>query len=172
MNKGFTFVVGFIVGIVTIYVWGQIFSDKPVTIVNEDAQEVMNIDAGGETNVDAEDDSVVVVGEDAITTEGIILTPQIADELVNISSIYMSKDGWIVIHEIKDGVIANALGAARRDAGKHEDVVVHLLRNTVSGGEYAVVLYEDDGDKQFNLASDIPVVDEQGGFIMSKFSIK
>jgi len=32
-----------------------------------------------------------------------------------------------------------------------------LQRSTIAGREYAVVLYTDNGDRQFNLASDVQV---------------
>jgi len=66
--------------------------------------------------------------------------------------------------------MANALGAVRRDSGVSADVLVRLLRATVSGGTYAVVLYNDNGDRQFNLSQDFPLKDAEGKYVMSTFS--
>jgi hypothetical protein len=162
-KKWMTFVAGFITGLIIIHLWGLISNnnsvDSPVkvTVADDTAQ--------------TQDDTIInetTGGTD--TTDVIQVSDQTAGGAVKVVSVSMPQLGWVVIHEIKDGVIANALGASLRDSGEHNDIDVYLLRDTVSGGEYAVVLYQDDGDREFSLALDAPITDSSGNFIMSRFN--
>lgn len=85
---------------------------------------------------------------------------QSAGEVVTLGALeYPSTDGWIVVHEYTDGVLGNALGAARYSTGEGllpEEV--RLLRVTEAGNDYFVVFYSDNGDKVFDLGDDYPVM--------------
>jgi hypothetical protein len=170
MKKGLTFVSGFIVGIVALYAWGQVFNKDEVKTMTEDGAKTEQSTGSEQANATTTDN---MSAEGAVMAgEAIVVGQQDAGKVVEVSAVSMAKSGWVVVHEIKSGVVANALGAARREVGEYTDVTVHLLRGTVAGGEYAVVLYEDNGDKSFNLASDVPVTNSNGGFVMQKFNIK
>ena len=164
MKKGLTFITGFIVGLVSLYIWGQ-FTTTTQEVIDTDL-----VDTQKQIKEEVPKLTTTTSKQETPDSESILINKQLAGDVVTVSSVSMSKDGWVVIHEIKDGVIANALGAARRDAGEYTDVVVHLLRAMVPGGEYAVVLYTDNGDKEFNMVSDSPVVVD-GNFIMRRFKI-
>ena len=77
--------------------------------------------------------------------------------------------GWAVVHEVENGHVLNALGATRLDSGAHSDVQVELLRGTEPGGRYAVILYSDNGDKQFEVHADLTVIDTAGNPVMQSF---
>ncbi len=158
MKKVFTFIAGFIVGILFVYIWGQIFTPKA---------EAPTVDIL--TTEQAQDDNSESQVTDKSTATPITVVDQNAGDVVRIALANMPQRGWLVVHEIKGGVIANALGASLRDKGEQKDIDVYLLRPTVSGGEYAVVLYDDNGDRQFSLATDAVVKDASGNFIMNKF---
>lgn len=73
--------------------------------------------------------------------------------------------GWVVVHEVQaDGTLGNALGASRREAGVHQGVVVDLLRGTEPGKTYAVLVYEDNGNKTFELHDDAVVPASRADF--------
>jgi len=86
-----------------------------------------------------------------------------------VNGVNLPQDGWVVIHEVVSGHVANALGAARRDAGNYEEVVVPLLRNTEPDRDYVVVLYADNGNGAFELRADQPIVKENGDPVIVPF---
>jgi len=164
MKKGMTFLAGLVVGILSIYLWGQISDSRADTAVLD----MHTVDSTNKTQKN--DESADATKKGAVQSYGDIqVVDQVSGGTVQVANVNMPKLGWVVVHEIRDGIIYNALGASLRDAGEHSDIAVYLLRHIVPGAEYAVVLYEDDGDRQFSMASDAPIIDADGGFVMSKF---
>ena len=88
---------------------------------------------------------------------------------VMVSSVALAVSGWLVVHELTDGHVGNALGAARRDAGTYADVSIELLRPTEAKTPYMLVLYRDNGNKEFDIRGDIPIVDQKGDPVMQRF---
>jgi hypothetical protein len=82
---------------------------------------------------------------------------QPAGASVAVRSVTLVKMGWVAVRD-NEGRI---LGAARFDEGTHSGVV-ELLRNTVAGSSYQVLLYVDDGNKEFDLHADILVSEADG----------
>lgn len=89
---------------------------------------------------------------------------QPAGASVTIRSVTLIKMGWVAVRD-NEGRI---LGAARFDEGTHAGVV-ELLRNTVAGSSYQVLLYVDDGNKKFDLHADILVSEADGGVAGTTF---
>ena len=99
------------------------------------------------------------------------VSDQPAGHAVVIAHVSLSVVGWIAVHEVSaTGVIGNVLGAARRNPGSYDNVVVDLLRATVPNGRYAVILYADNGNKIFDLKGDQPILGSDGKPIMSEFA--
>ncbi|MBU6323222.1 MAG: hypothetical protein KGI41_01245 [Patescibacteria group bacterium] len=96
---------------------------------------------------------------------------QAAGDSVIVESVTVPPPGvWVVVHEYHGSERGNALGA-RYVRGPSINVVVPLLRATVQGGTYAVVLYRDNGDGAFNLADDSVYVDfDTGQPVVAPFS--
>ncbi len=88
---------------------------------------------------------------------------------VIVSSASLAVSGWLVVHELADGHVGNALGAARRDPGTYTDVTIELLRPTDAKTAYMLVLYRDNGNKEFEIRGDIPIVDQKGDPVMQRF---
>jgi hypothetical protein len=94
----------------------------------------------------------------------VAVSNQPAGVSVLVDSVTVPPPGvWVAIQDVnEDGSLGNVLGAAL--VGHPEsNVTVALLRNTIPGQQYAVVLYRDDGDGQFNLANDSLYVDFDTG---------
>ncbi len=176
-----TFVAGFVVGVVVLYGLGQLLSnnqDNQCSIKNF-IKNIGQFDLDTTAEIKVVDDTIkeevstaVDVSTDIISTDMISVDTQTAGNTVLVRKVNLQageKGGWIAVHEISDGVVVNALGAARRESGEYVDTVVYLLRNTIKGGTYAIVLYSDDGDKQFNMKTDTPLTDDNGKYIMSIF---
>lgn len=85
---------------------------------------------------------------------------------MSVSSATLSQTGWVAVRDSGGRV----LGAARLDAGVHEAVQIPLLRNTVSGEHYQVLLYTDDGDKAFDLHIDALVMNSDGSIAGAAFT--
>lgn len=70
--------------------------------------------------------------------------------------VFPGDHGWIGVRDYSDGQLTGLLGVARWN---NEDGLIPtsipLLRSTVAGKTYAVVFYSDNGDKVFNLATDV-----------------
>ena len=82
----------------------------------------------------------------------------------------LDRTGWIVVREDVDGNIGNILGARLSDPGGFVGGEVKLLRNTEPGKVYYVLLYADDGNRAFDIATDLPMTDEQGELIVKTFT--
>lgn len=82
--------------------------------------------------------------------------------MVSIGSVDMPVNGWVVVHEDRGGVPGNILGAQRFDAGSYAGGQIELLRTTLIGGQYYVMLHADDGDKLFDHKMDMPLAATAG----------
>jgi len=93
----------------------------------------------------------------------VTVADQDAGSFVMVDMVDIGAPGvWVVVHELKNGELWNALGAARVK-GPAKNVRVDLLRNTTPGTTYAVVLYRDDGDEVYELHGDSVYVDFGSG---------
>ncbi len=88
---------------------------------------------------------------------GVTVKDQEAGSKVVIDSVEAKETLWVAVREEKDGKLGNILGARKAFAGKGENVSVELLRPTVSGGTYRVVVYRDVGASDFNYKEDVLV---------------
>ncbi|HEY4514933.1 MAG TPA: hypothetical protein VJJ22_02120 [Candidatus Paceibacterota bacterium] len=110
-----------------------------------------------------------VLTEIAPTVSSVMVANQSAGGMVKIDKVSLTSDGWVVIHEDRDGKPGNALGAQRFDKGTYTGGQVELARSTVAGGKYYAMLHMDDGDKMFDLKTDTPTM-EDGAVIMTSFT--
>ena len=160
MKKAMTFIAGFIVGVVVIYSWGQTFNKDSVLVD-------VPIMATGQVNTEPNDDNSASGTETILKSDKQVeVNAQPAGGTVLVDSATLPEEGWIVVHEVISEVVANALGAARGSKGVNTAVTVNLLRGTVSGSTYAVVLYNDKADREFSLVTDMPLTNDSGKYIM------
>ena len=166
-----SFAVGFILGLIIILVWNA-YTDARLERAPGQTTAPDSIPAEiivPATNVQ---DGDPVANEEITTSapsEYITVNNQAAGSAVTVGSATLSTNGWIVVHEERNGFIGNALGAKRKDAGTHQNIVIPLLRDTQENTRYWIVLYSDDGDKQFNLAADFPLRNTENEPITSSF---
>jgi len=97
------------------------------------------------------------------------VSDQSAGEMVKVSSVSLSADSWVAVHEERNGGLGNILGALWLPAGTHSNQEVELLRATESGTKYFVVIRSDNGDKEFDHEIDLPLKDADGNEILSSF---
>jgi hypothetical protein len=103
---------------------------------------------------------LVAAGGDMVTVKD-----QPAGDSVMVTSVTMPELGWVAV---RDGN-GYTLGAALVTPGTHTNVLVPLLRVTVASGSYQVLLYSDDGDRQFDLHKDTLVTNSDGSVAGSSF---
>jgi len=105
----------------------------------------------------------------AVTTEvrGEMLSVlnQSAGASVTIDSMTLSRKSWIAVKDTSGRILGAGLFAAGTPSGD-----VSLLRNTLPGQRYEVLIYVDDGDKQFDLHKDMLVTAPDGSPISTAFN--
>lgn len=137
--------------------------------VSEEMKEEKEMDqiALSPPSPDSTDTSSVLIRPDVTS---ISVADQPAGDNVILKSLSIKDDSWIAIHEDFNGKPGNILGAARYRTGVHQNVSVHLLRNTVAGGIYYAMIHIDDGDDQFDFTKDTPRADVNEKIMMTEFS--
>lgn len=146
-------VLGFVVGALLMFVAGKAFAPSEVETIATTTPETV-VTSNGSTDA----------------PEGVLtVATQSAGVQVVATNVTLPEDGWLVVHEVTDAHVGNALGAARRDAGFYDTVSIELLRNTLPQTEYAVVVYADNGNKIFEIKSDLPVINSMGNPLIATF---
>ena len=102
----------------------------------------------------------------AASTESIKVADQAAGMSVSVKEAALVQMGWIAV---RDGS-GRTLGAGRFEPGIHADIEVPLLRATEAGQSYQALIYVDDGDKLFDLRTDILVTQSDGSVAGDVFS--
>ena len=98
-----------------------------------------------------------VVTNVAPTDSKIVTSNQVAGGMVKIDSVSLTFNGWVVVNESDaSGNPGSILGAQRFDMGAYSGGQVELLRPTVTGGKYLIMLHQDNGDKIFDHKLDMP----------------
>jgi len=158
-----TFLVGFVAGVFILFTIGIVTERDIRYMGNRSAQDPA--DATEQEGTMSDDEAGALNGMSAVLVVG----DQSAGMMASVRSVEMNVPGWAVIHEIEGGHVLNALGASRLDAGLQEDVAIELLRAMEPGGSYAVILYTDNGNKEFEIRGDLPVIDMAGNPVMKTF---
>ncbi len=148
---------GFVSGVALMSVSGELFHTKQKTVIAISPKRPPAAATSTNQVVPASSEAALSIRAQPATTS------------VVVQSVSLGVPGWLVVHELTDGHVANALGAARRDAGTHTDAAIELLRPTESRTPYMLVLYRDNGNKEFDLRGDIPIVDGNGDPVMQRF---
>ena len=98
--------------------------------------------------------------------EAVEVADQPAGMTVAVASAKLAEMGWVAVRD--NG--GRTLGAARLDAGAHAGIVVELLRGTLAGERYQVLIYIDDGDRVFDLYKDSLVMNAGAGVVGATFT--
>jgi hypothetical protein len=77
----------------------------------------------------------------------IMVSPQSAGNSVTVDSVTIAHDGWLVIHEIRDGkpVVPASIGHVAVKAGTTENVTVSLSKDVAAGTKVLTMLHVDKG---------------------------
>jgi len=169
-------IVSLIVGVALgAVMFGSKASDTPKSTMKDD-DGVMSDTSNSDTAVLGDTDTrtsptIQDSGVTAVKIGGstLTVTDQVSGGTVLIDSVLLAKDAWVVVHEDRDGMIGNILGAQYLQAGSYESVIVTLLRDTMPETRNYVTIYIDDGDRLFDYKKDSMVTNESGGPIAVAF---
>lgn len=108
--------------------------------------------SGASSSAMTETNTVVSSGEEVQVSD------QAAGAEVRVAKVTLAQTGWLAVRDAGGRI----LGAAWFPAGTQTGVTIPLLRATEAGGSYQVLVYVDDGDKQFDLHQDALVTASDG----------
>ena len=144
-------IVGIIIGLVIGFAAGWYWTESK----NENSSQ--DVSTNEERGVMTEEKDFNLAKNTGI--ESISVENQGAGLEVIVSEVNLSEAGWVAVREIINGEMGNILGATRiKETGVSADVLVETLRPTVPGQDYAIVIYRDDGDEDFDFNFDSLVV--------------
>jgi hypothetical protein len=93
---------------------------------------------------------------------------QTSGKAAMIKSVFMEKQGFVVIHEDNGGMLGNIVGSSNLlNAGETKSVSITM--NLHAGLSHWAALHLDNGDGVFDAKQDPPVKDENGEIIMKIF---
>ncbi len=116
-----------------------------------------------------QEESPLAAGAVLVGGSAIAVDDQAPGLTVAIKFVTLAKDGWVVVHEDRDGKPGNILGAQLFFVGQNQSGSVDLLRGTEEGRVYYAMLHNDDGDRKFDHQKDLPLTDPQGNIILMRF---
>ncbi len=131
-------------------------SDEESETNDDSATNEESTDESEDANASSEstNDTQLPVGDGSVTIQDQPASSAVAIE----SATYPVSEGWIGVREYNDGQLGTILGVVRFSESQEllpEQIV--LQRPTVAGQEYAVVIFTEDGDFDFNLAGDVQI---------------
>lgn len=88
----------------------------------------------------------------------LVVSDQISGNSVLVLNADVATTTWLAVRESNGDLLGRILGAHRVPPGESKDILVELLRPTIPHLMYAVVMYEDDGDGEFDNKLDSIVV--------------
>ena len=151
--KTWQWVVTVIVIIILVILGYNMFNGSPESIVNTDEEQTL---------LDTEKTSK--------DTNRVIVADQAPGNIVYISTVQLSKPGFVVIQKDNGGVPGDVIGSQYFDKGIFPGKIT-VTSPTIEGDMYYAVLYTDNGDKKFDIKKDLPIKDAKGNTIMKLFKV-
>ncbi len=163
-----SFVVGLLIGGLLVWAFSSPAEDTPKKdTINKATEEKVEAETENTDNIKVEvsdkgGNQVVVEPVKAVLTVGegkISVLNQVASASVKLDgATYPVAEGWVGVRDYQNGQLGALLGVVRfsEEQGLVPSVII-LQRATKAGNEYAIVVYKENGDRQFNLAEDVQV---------------
>ncbi len=166
------FILGVIVGIIIMSVWPAATptsENDDDTAANQSAT-IGDIDLSTDGTLAGDTGATVDRGEPVVTRlSHVSVVNQPFGLNAVVTDVALNRTTWIAVKEELANGTGNILGARRLGPGLYEQAEIRLLRSTVVGGQYAVLLYEDNGDLMFDHKTDT-VVSELGQPVVAWFT--
>lgn len=155
-----TVIIALIIGLVAgfalgAYLYGDRGSAETGALQTDGWPEGGDIELSGETSLATSGGQAAATpSRPAAAAVALVVDDQIAGPSVIVRDATLAAESWLAVRDYKAGQPGNILGARRLPAGTHPAELITLLRTTAAGQSYAVVIYEDDGDGQFDHKKD------------------
>ena len=154
------FVVGLLIGGMLVWAFSGSSTSAPVvqdeTLTDEMSDEGTHDDEMNDVSTSGVENEVptLTVGDGDVVVVDQAASANIALE----SATYPVSEGWIGVREFNNEQLGYILGVVRfsESQGLVPNEIV-LQRSTTPGRDYAVVIFTEDGDFDFNLASDVQI---------------
>jgi len=157
------FVVGLLIGGMLVWAFSGPSTEAPTMTQDEEEAEqtdVQSSDVISKNNGTTEESTAVVEAPVLEVGDGdIVVNNQPAsNSIVLASATYPVSEGWIGVREFNNEQLGYILGVVRfsESQGLVPTEIV-LQRATTPGADYAIVVYTEDGDFDFNLANDVQI---------------
>ena len=154
------FVVGLLIGGMLVWAFSGPSSNAPSTPQNDEAAD--GTDEASDTNNEDAGSDEAAASETPVLQVGtgeIVVNDQAASDTIDLASAtYPVSEGWIGVRDFENETLGYILGVVRFSESQGlvpQDII--LQRPTVAGKEYAVVIYTENGDFDFNLANDAQI---------------
>ena len=158
------FVVGLLIGGMLVWAFSGPSAQAPIEADGDETQETAD---GDSESTDQETDSDGTSSEEAsapreelqVGNGEIIVPDQKASASIELeSATYPVSEGWIGVRQFNNDQLGFILGVVRfsESQGLIPSEIV-LQQPTTAGNRYAVVIFTEDGDFDFNLAGDVQI---------------
>ena len=157
------FVVGLLIGGMLVWAFSGPTVDAPNSM--DDKEETMDNTIDKKT-----DESITDEEQPDITTEievpvlqvgdgEVVVEDQAASRSITLeSATYPISEGWIGVREFNNDKLGYILGVVRfSESNGVVPAEIILQRPTTAGNQYAVVIFTEDGNGEFNSAGDVQV---------------
>lgn len=163
-----SFVVGLLIGGLLVWAFSSPAEDTPKKdTVNKATEEKMEGENDSSDSIKVE---VNEEGEAEVIVEPVKATLPVGDGKISVANqaasasvkldgaTYPVSEGWVGVRDYENGQLGALLGVVRfsEEQGLVPSAIV-LQRSTKVGNEYAIVVYKENGDRQFNLAEYVQV---------------
>jgi hypothetical protein len=153
------FVVGLLIGGMLVWAFSGPSTNAPTTTDDEASEEAADTTDESTTEENTSEDTASDTPVLQVGTGAIVVNDQPASATIALSSAtYPVGEGWIGVREFDNEQLGFILGVVRfsESQGLVPQEIV-LQRPTSAGKQYAVVVYTENGDFDFNLASDVQI---------------
>ncbi len=153
------FVVGLLIGGMLVWAFSGPSTNAPTTTDDEASEEATDTADESTTEENTSEDTASDTPVLQVGTGAIVVNDQPASATIALeSATYPVGEGWIGVREFDNEQLGFILGVVRfsESQGLVPQEIV-LQRPTSAGKQYAVVVYTENGDFDFNLASDVQI---------------
>ncbi len=137
-----------------------------VVSVEDDDDEPIKTESGVTSTISIPANTTPISSIDA--TQAVIVKNQKSGIKVSIASVTLSEPAWLAVTEMVEGGV-RILGAQLFDKGVTTNKDIELLRGTLVGRPYEVVIRTDNGDRAFDPKLDKPILNANGMPISASF---
>lgn len=157
------FVVGLLIGGMLVWAFSGPAASAPESIDDNDTEEVNEAmdenSSESEANTGNGEEVAVAVPALQVGDGEVIVPDQGASNSIKLESVtYPVSEGWIGVRDYNNDQLGYILGVVR--FSESQGLIpseITLQRSTTPGNRYAVVIFTEDGDFDFNLAGDVQI---------------